>query len=179
MEKLGRGSVIPHPAAGAPRDNKSVPEKGLSMKREDVAAIFPDASDEQITAILNAAGKEANDWKTKFHTASGELSRLKDGPTAEKLQAEIDRADALQKELEGFKAADSIRQIREKIAGEKNLPAALLTAETEEACAAQADAILAFAKPAGYPSVQDGGDPHKVATSSTGKQFAEWAKQIL
>lgn len=127
------------------------------MKREDITAIFPEAIDEQITTLLNAHHTEVNDWKGKYNG-------LKNGPTPEALQAEKNRADNLQKELDALKQANTVREVREKVAGEKNIPANLLTADTEEACKAQADAILAFAKPDGYPDVQDGGTPGEKGT---------------
>lgn len=151
------------------------------MKREAISAIFPEATEEQITSILNAHHTEVNDFKSKLSAANGELSRLKDGPTAEKLQAETDRADGLQRELDALKNADALRQLREKVAGEKKIPVSLLTAETEEACKAQADAILAFANPAGsagYPSLKDGGTPgNDPAGNQTRDSFANWFSQ--
>lgn len=128
------------------------------MKREDITAIFPEASEEQISSILNSHHIEVNDWKGKYNG-------LKGGPTVAELQAETERANNLQKELDALKNADAVRQIREKVAGEKKLPANLLTADTEEACIAQAEAILAFAQPSGYPTVQDGGTPGENGSS--------------
>ena len=46
---------------------------------------------------------------------------------------------------------------------------AKLTADTEEACNAQADAILAFAQPDGYPVVKDNGTP-----AGTGSADSDW-----
>lgn len=120
------------------------------MKREDITAIFPEATEEQITAFLNANNTEVNDWKTKYNG-------LKGGPTVEDLQAEKDKNAQLEAELNGLKNANAVRLVREKVAGEKKIPANLLTADTEEACNAQADAILAFANPEGYPAIKDGG----------------------
>ena len=57
------------------------------------------------------------------------------------------------------------------------VPADLLSGDTEEACTAQAQAILKFAKP-GYPNVRDGGDPHHTPTGSTRQQFADWFEQV-
>lgn len=143
------------------------------MTREDISAIFPEASEAQITAFLNANNTEVNDYKNKYDQTKG-------NPTAADLQAATKRGDDLEKELNELKNANAVRQIREKVAGEKKIPANLLTADTEEACAAQADAILAFAKPDGYPVVQDGGTPAGSASSpSTAKQFANWAKNQI
>ena len=73
----------------------------------------------------------------------------------------------------------TIRLTREKVAGEKKVPAHLLTGETEEACAKQADEILAFAQPSGYPQIRDGGDPRNPPAPTTRQKFADWAKDNL
>lgn len=136
------------------------------MKRTDITKLFPDATDEQISELLGINGTDINNAKAKFgtlendlKTAQDKISRLMEGPTAEKLQAEIDRANGLQAELDAFKKTETIRGLREKVSVSKNIPITLLTGETEDDCVAQADAILAFAKPAGYPAVKDGGEP--------------------
>lgn len=90
------------------------------------------------------------------------------------LQKATERADSLQKELDGLKAAESVRMIRESVAKEMNIPANLLTGSTEEECKEQAEAIKAYAKPAAYPSVRDGGEPQNTKGLSTREQFADW-----
>ena len=57
------------------------------------------------------------------------------------------------------------------------VPAELLSGDTEEACTAQAQAILKFAQP-GYPSVRDGGEVRNKPTGSTRQQFADWFAQV-
>jgi len=69
--------------------------------------------------------------------------------------------------------------VREKVSGEKKVPASLLTGETEETCTAQADAILAFAKSGSYPNVPDGGEANPTNTLATRDKFANWAKDNL
>ena len=90
------------------------------------------------------------------------------------LQKATDRADSLQKELDGMKAAEAVRQVREKVAKEMNIPANLLTADTEDGCKEQAEAIQAYAKPGGYPQVKDGGEPQNTNGQATRDQFASW-----
>lgn len=82
----------------------------------------------------------------------------------------------LQAKLEELTKASTIRDVRSTVAERSGVPANLLTGQTEEECQAQADAILAFAKPHSYPSVKDGGEAAKVTTQSTANQFAEWMK---
>lgn len=95
------------------------------------------------------------------------------------LQKATEARDALQAELEGYKKADAIRQVRDKVAAEKGVPAHLLTGSTEEECTAQAEGILDFAKKPEYPTVKDGGEVIHTGKQSTRDQFAEWMnKQI-
>ena len=48
--------------------------------------------------------------------------------------------------------------MRQKVSAATGVPAELLSGDTEETCTAQANAILKFAKPSGYPAVKDGGE---------------------
>ena len=95
------------------------------------------------------------------------------------LQKATERADSLQAELDNIKNANKIRDIRSKVAEETGVPANLLTGETEEDCKEQAQAILGFAKPAGYPNVRDGGEVNKVGKPTTRQQFADWFNQQI
>lgn len=94
------------------------------------------------------------------------------------LQKATDRADALQKELDGMKKADSVRKIREEVAKDLGVPAHLLNGETKEECEAQAKGILSFAKPDAYPAVKDGGEARSTATGKTRDQFANWFNEL-
>ena len=78
--------------------------------------------------------------------------------SASKLSAETERADKLQAELDSIKKANEIRDIREQIAKESNIPADLLHGETLEDCKAEAERLVEFARPKGYPTVKDGGE---------------------
>lgn len=149
------------------------------MKRTDITAIWPDATKEQIDQILAINGADISKAKGDLDGLQGQLTQAQEQIAAleaagKDAKAHKDRADQLQAELDGMKKAETIRGIRMKVAGEKKIPAALLTGETEEACAKQADAILAFAKPSAYPNVPDGGEPNPPGTGSTRDRFAEF-----
>ena len=155
------------------------------MKRSDITDIWPEATKEQIDKIMsingadvNGAKSEVTNLQTQLNAAQGELQKLKDGAAGQpdKLKETQDALAALQTELAGMKHAEAVRTVREKVSGEKKVPANLLTGETEEACASQADAILAFAKTGSYPTVPDGGEAGKGGATSTRDKFAEWAK---
>ena len=94
------------------------------------------------------------------------------------LQKAQERAEALGKELADIKRSNEIRDMRAKVAQEKGIPAHLLTNDTEEECIAQADSIIAFAKPSAYPTVKDGGEVVVTAKKSDRDQFADWFEQI-
>lgn len=95
------------------------------------------------------------------------------------LQKATERAEALQRELDLMKRADEVRTIREEVAKEVGIPVNLLTADTKEACEAQAKEILAFAKPSNaYPVVKDGGEIRNIPSGKTRDQFANWLKNI-
>ena len=93
------------------------------------------------------------------------------------LQKANEKAAKLQQQLDALNSANTLREVRAKVSAATGVPADLLSGDTEEACTAQAQAILKFAKP-GYPNVRDGGDPHHTPTCSTRQQFADWFEQV-
>ncbi len=151
------------------------------MQRTDITNIFPDATKEQLDALMKLYGEGVNGAKTELSqqlkAAQEALESAKAAPdnTAELAKAQ-DKLQKLEAELTGMKAAETVRQIREKVAADKKIPANLLTGETEESCAAQADAILTFAGSQTTLSVGDGGEATNKGASSAKAQFAEWAK---
>ena len=158
------------------------------MQRKDITDLWPDATKEQIDKLMSINGADINAAKgdmaglqTQLTAAQSELQKLKDGAAGkpDELQATKDALAALQNELNGMKHAEAVRQVREKVSGEKKVPANLLTGETEETCAAQAEAILAFAKSGSYPAVHDGGEAGKGTATTAREKFAEWAKDYL
>lgn len=95
------------------------------------------------------------------------------------LQKANERADGLQSELDAIKKANTIRDIQTKVSTETGVPLHLLTAETEEACKQQAENILSFAKPAGYPTVRDGGETSAPNTKTKFDQFGDWFNEQI
>lgn len=160
------------------------------MKRTDITALFPNATDDQIKAIMDINGADINaakggvdDIRKQLEAANAELETAKKAAatavSAEELKKANDRAAALEKDLADLKTSNQIRDMRFAVAKEKGLPVDLLTGDTQEACTAQADAILAFAKPSGYPQVKDGGEITPPTGTSTRDQFARWAESQL
>lgn len=89
------------------------------------------------------------------------------------LEKANEKVASLTKELDTLKEADKIRKIRDAVAKEMNIPAELLTSDTEDGCRKQAEAIKEYAKP-NYPSVNDGGEPQNTQGQATRDQFAAW-----
>ena len=156
------------------------------MKRTDITDLFPEASKEQIDRILDLNGQDINRAKGDQDTlrlqlsqAQNEIERLRLQPSApadKELQAQLKAATD---ELNALKASNAVRDIREKVSKETGVPASLLTAETEEACKAQAEAIRDYAKPSGYPPVRDNGEARPGGAPATRDQFAEWFTESL
>ena len=150
------------------------------MKRTDITELFPEAPKETIDKIMGLNGADVNAAKAEVETLKQQLAEAqKSAAGNEELKKAQQQIDQLTQELTGMKAAETIRLTREKVAGEKKVPVHLLTGETEEACAKQADEILAFAQPSGYPQVRDGGEVPITPKRTTREKFAEWAKDSL
>ena len=63
------------------------------------------------------------------------------------LQKEKEKSDEHQPKLTAHQKEGPVRQVREKVAKDTNVPAEILTGEDEESCKKQAEANLKFAKP--------------------------------
>lgn len=146
------------------------------MKRTDITDLWPEAPKESIDKLMAINGADVNASKAEIEDLKQKLAAA---ANSDELQKAQQQAAQLQQELDTMKAAETIRLTREKVAGEKKVPAHLLTGDTEEACAKQADEILAFAQPSGYPQIRDGGDPRNPPAPTTRQKFADWAKDNL
>lgn len=77
-------------------------------------------------------------------------------------------------QLDALNAANAQRDMKARVSAATGVPVELLTADTEEACTAQAQAIAAYAKPVNrYPVIHDGGElPYDRAPSLPGATIA-------
>lgn len=150
------------------------------MKRADITELFPEAPKEAIDKLMGINGADVNAAKAELDNLRQQLAEA-GSKGSEELQKAQQQISDLTKEIDGMKAAETLRLMRTKVAEEKKIPAHLLTGETEEACAAQADAILAFAQPQqpAYPNLRDGGEVNASPKLSTRDKFADWAKDNL
>lgn len=88
------------------------------MTREDIKKHFPEATDAQISALLDINSKDIGKHKTAAETAQNELKTAKD--TIADLEKNAKDADALQKTIDDYKAADEKRQADAKAAAERS-----------------------------------------------------------
>lgn len=149
------------------------------MKRTDITDVFPEATKEQIDKLMDIAGADINRAKGDLETLRGQLATAQSEIQELKAKPGADAAKvtALQQELDNLKQANSLRELREKVSKDTGVPASLLTAETEEACISQAEAIKAYAQPSSYPSVRDGGEAGLHNSPGTPRdKFADWMK---
>ena len=71
------------------------------------------------------------------------------------LKAKAEQCDAVQAQLDELNRAAARKEMLARVTAATGCPAELLTEETEEACTAQAKAIMKFAKPeSGIPKSQ-------------------------
>lgn len=145
------------------------------MKRTDITDLFPEAPKEAIDKLMDINGADVNAAKSEIDSLRQQLAEAQNNQGGEELKKAQQQISQLQKELDGMKAAETIRLTREKVAGEKKVPVHLLTGETEEACAKQADELLAYVQSSkAYPTLPDGGEVHNPPKPSTKQQFKEW-----
>ena len=100
----------------------------------------------------------------------------------EKNKTELEKANEktakLEKELEDLKKQGTIAEARAKVSKDTGVPVECLLGEDEETCKAQAEAILKFAKPSGYPGAKKD-TPNHTSSSSNNDAMREFAHQFF
>lgn len=129
---------------------------------------------EEVDKIINKRFKEFKSLEAKAQ----KYDELQEASKSE-LEKATEKANKLQAQLNELTKANEIRAIKEKISVETGVPVSLLAGDTEEACKEQAEAILAFAKPTGYPAVKDGGEINNIPKKTEADQFADWFSASL
>ena len=150
------------------------------MKRSDITALFPEATDEQIQKIMDLNGGDINKAKGDLQTVQGQLAAAQTELEQLKARDSSGALAAVTKELNDLKAANALRDLRAKVSEDTGVPAALLTGDTEDACKAQAEAIKAYSQSqpsAGYPRMQDGGDVRVSSPKTTREKFKEFMEK--
>lgn len=87
------------------------------MTREDIKKHFPEATDEQINAVLDINSKDIGKHKTAAENAATDLKKAND--TIAELEKNKQDTAALQKTIDDYKAADEKRQADAKAAAER------------------------------------------------------------
>ena len=172
------------------------------MKREEVKAIFPDITDEQLTKIMDLHGADIERQKQTITTLTterdaartqlGEANKKLEGYDPEwKSKAEKAENDAKAQvaALQGdFAAQSAVSGVRFSSESAKKAFLADLKAKK---LSLQDGKLLGFddfladykktdpsAFASGYPNVKDGGDPNNKPGGSPRDQFAEWFNQV-
>lgn len=138
---------------------------------------------EEVNAMI---GKRVNEVTSKYadydslKEKAGKYDEIQNSGKTE-LQKANERADALQKQLDGLTKANTVREAREKVSKELSIPVELLTGEDEETCKKQAEAILKFAKPQQYPGTKknNGNKGNSGAGSQGDESMREFARSIF
>ena len=100
------------------------------MKREEIKAIFADATDEQLKAVMDLNGADVEKVKSKVTALETELKETKEGNN--KLMSELDELKTANASGEDWKAKFEALQ-SENIAKEKQAEADRILAEKTEA----------------------------------------------
>ena len=140
-------------------------------------AKFTQADLDQIVKDRLAREREKYGDYDALKKKAAKLDQIEEESKSE-LQKATERATALQAELDDLKNANKVRAMREKVAQDTGIPVNLLTADSEDACKEQAKQILEFSKPAGYPSVRDGGEARTSAKRDPRDSFADWFNKV-
>lgn len=87
------------------------------MTRDDIKKHFPEATEEQISGLLDINSRDIGKHKTAAETAAADLKKAQD--TIGEMEKNAKDADALQKTIDEYKAAEEKRQSDEKAAAER------------------------------------------------------------
>ncbi len=145
-------------------NSNEVPAK--TFTQEELNAIVADRLDRE---------RKKYEGFEDFKAKAAKLDEIEEASKSE-LQKATERAQALEAELSGFKKAEAIRSLREKVAKETGVPANLLSGDDEDSCKAQAEAIKEYANTGNaYPQVKDGGEVTYTVKGSPRTDFMQFA----
>ncbi len=135
----------------------------------------------ELNAIVEARLARERDKYADYDSLKEKAGKYDEAEESKKteLQKATDKMTALQKELDTLKSANTVKAIREKVAKDTEVPIELLTADTEEACKAQADAILKFAKPKSYPGTNSSTNKSTASATPQDAGFRELARTMF
>lgn len=160
-------------------DNQTSQEQTQTQEQKAEEKIFTQAEANSFLKKEEAKIKAKYSDYAELKEKAAKFDELAEANKTE-LEKANERAAKLQAELDGIKKAAELREMREKIATENNIPANLLTGATEEECNAQVESIKGLLNANGIPtSVSDGGEPSHSGKVSNATLFANWAKNMI
>ena len=136
----------------------------------------------ELDAVVKDRLKREREKYADYDAVKAIATKLDEIEAANKSELEKanEKAAKLEAELNGIKKAAELREMREKIATENNIPANLLTGTTEDECKAQVESIKGLLSANGIPtSVSDGGEPNHSGKVSNQTMFANWVKDKI
>lgn len=136
----------------------------------------------ELDAVVKDRLKREREKYADFDALKAKAAKFDEIEQANKTELEKanEQVSALKAQLDGIKKAAELREMREKIATENNIPANLLTGTSEEECKAQVESIKGLLNANGIPtSVSDGGEPSHSGKVSNATLFANWAKNMI
>lgn len=136
----------------------------------------------ELDAVVKDRLKREREKYADYDAVKAKATKLDEIEAANKSELEKanEKAAKLEAELNGIKKAAELREMREKIATENNIPANLLTGTTEDECKAQVESIKGLLSANGIPtSVSDGGEPNHSGKVSNQTMFANWVKDKI
>lgn len=136
----------------------------------------------ELDAVVKDRLKREREKYADYDAVKAKATKLDEIEAANKSELEKanEKAAKLEAELNGIKKAAELREMREKIATENNIPANLLTGTTEDECEAQVESIKGLLSANGIPtSVSDGGEPNHSGKVSNQTMFANWVKDKI
>lgn len=151
------------------------------MKRENITALFPDATKEQLDQIMAINGADIQRAKSGMEDLRTQLSSVQTELEQARTDAgEMERLKGLETELSDLKAANAIRDMREKVSKATGVPAHLLSGDTEEDCTAWANSLKEYQQSSARLNVPNGGEPGgNGAGMTTAEQFAAWSENVF
>lgn len=157
-------------------DNQTSQENTQTQEQKAEEKIFTQAEANSFLKKEEAKIKAKYSDYAELKEKAAKFDELAEANKTE-LEKANEKAAKLQAELDGIKKAAELREMREKIAAENNIPANLLTGATEEECNAQVESIKGLLNANGIPtSVSDGGEPNHSGKVSNQTTFANWVK---
>lgn len=145
-----------------------MPEGGKNFSQDDVNTI--------VAERLSRERSKYADYESLKEKAA-QYDKIQESSKSE-LQKANEKAAELQKQLDDLKSANTLRAIRAKVAEETKVPVELLSGSDEASCKKQAEAILKFAKPSGYPGTQKNHNTYK-SNDPMGDAYKELAHRMF